>query len=161
MTEQPEGTAPVPAPEPPIAPPPPVWPPMGAVPPPGTPPPPPVPAATYPAYASPSPYGGQPGRQTQNGLGVAALVLSILGIVGCIPFIGGVLGIVFGILGMKNADKGIANNKGMAKAGLIIGIVGLGLWVALGIVWLAVVLVLLANEPGNIGVTVVPSPSGF
>jgi len=159
MTEQPEGAAPLPAPEPPIAPPPPVWPPTGAMPPPGTPPP--VPVVTYPAYASPSPYGGQPVRPTQNGLGVAALVLSILGIVGCIPLIGGVLGIVFGILGMKNADKGIANNKGMAKAGLIIGIIGLGLWIVLGIVWLAVVLVLIANEPGNISVTVIPSPSGF
>jgi hypothetical protein len=120
-----------------------------------------VPAATYPTYVSPSPYGGQPVRQPQNGLGVAALVLSILGIVGCIPIIGGVLGIVFGILGMKNADRGIANNKGMAKAGLIIGIVGLALWVLVGIVWLVVVLVLLANEPGNIHVTVVPSPTGF
>ena len=161
MSTTPEGCEPVPAPEPPIAPPPPVWPPTGAVPPPGTPPPPPVPAATYPTYASPSPYGGQPVRQTQNGLGVAALVLSILGIVGCIPFVGGVLGIVFGILGMKNADRGIATNKGMAKAGLIIGIVGLGLWVLVGIVWLAVFLVLLANEPGNIHVTVVPSATRF
>jgi hypothetical protein len=88
-------------------------------------------------------------------------VLSILGIVGCIPFVGGVLGVVFGILGMKNADRGIANNKGTAKAGLIIGIVGLGLWVLVGIVWLLVVLVLLANEPGNINFTVVPSPTGF
>jgi hypothetical protein len=49
----------------------------------------------------------------------------------------------------------------MAKAGLIIGIVGLALWVVVGIVWLVVVLVLLANEPGNIHVTVVPSPTGF
>lgn len=161
MTEQPEGTAPIPAPELPTAPPPPVWPPAGAVPPPGTPPPPAVPAVTYPTYTSPSPYGGQPVRQPQNGLGVAALVLSILGIVGCIPFVGGVLGVVFGILGMKNADRGIANNKGTAKAGLIIGIVGLGLWVLVGIVWLVVVLVLLANEPGNINFTVVPSPTGF
>ena len=160
MTEQPEGTEPIPAPEPPTAPPPPVWPPAGAVPPPGTPPPPPVPAATYPTYASPSPYGGQPVRQPQNGLGVAALVLSILGIAGCIPFIGGILGIVFGILGMKNADRSIATNKGMAKAGLIIGIVGLGLWVLVGIVWLAVVVVLLANEPHN-GTYAIPSPTGF
>lgn len=74
---------------------------------------------------TPTPYQqGQP-AMPQNGMGTAALVLGILGIIGCIPIIGGILAIIFGRIGMRNAEQGLATNGGVAKAGFILGIIGL------------------------------------
>ena len=119
------------------APPPP--PPVG--PPPGSPPPPPGMPPGMPM--------GQPayGPAPQNGMGTAALILSILGVVGCIPFIGGILGIVFGRMGMKAAEEGRATNGGSAKAGFILGIISLVLWAIIAIVYIIVVAVVVANDP--------------
>lgn len=80
-------------------------------------------------------------------MGTAALVLSILGIVGCIPFIGSILGIIFGRIGMKNAAEGRATNGGAAKAGFIIGIIALVLWVIITIVYVAFFAAVIANNP--------------
>lgn len=85
---------------------------------PGTPPPPPPGA---PAYPPAPPSSAQP----QNGMGVAALVFGLLSVLCVLPGIGGVLGIVFGVIGRKKAKQGLATNGGMATAGLILGIVGL------------------------------------
>ncbi|NKB91454.1 MAG: DUF4190 domain-containing protein [Candidatus Nanopelagicales bacterium] len=74
----------------------------------------------------PSPQPAAP----QNGLGTAALVLGIVQFF-CFPLIGGVLAIVFGKMGMAKAEQGLATNGGAAKAGFILGIVGLALWVLL------------------------------
>lgn len=71
---------------------------------------------------------------------VAALVLGIIGLV-CNAFgaetvagpICSVLAIIFGVIGMKkNSDK-----KGMAKAGLILGIIGLVLGILIFIACVA------------------------
>jgi uncharacterized membrane protein len=51
----------------------------------------------------------------------------------CLGTIGSVLAIVFGKIGMNKADQGMATNRGAAKAGFILGIVGLALTV-LGII---------------------------
>jgi hypothetical protein len=88
------------------------------------------PPAMGPQYGAPGvPAGGQP----QNGMGTAALVLGILGLL-C----GGVLAIlaiIFGAIGVSKANKGLATNKGAATAGLIMGIIG----IAWGFVfWLAI-----------------------
>ena len=86
--------------------------------------------ATWPA-APPSSGngGGQLGayRAPQNGMGTAALILGIVGLLlfGCIF---GVLAIIFGSIGISRANAGLANNKGVAIAGLILGIVGFVGW---------------------------------
>lgn len=83
---------------------------------------------------TPAPYQqGQP-AMPQNGMGTAALVLGILGVIGCIPVIGGILAIIFGRIGMRNAEQGLATNGGVAKAGFILGIIGLVLAV-IGIIF--------------------------
>ncbi len=73
------------------------------------------------------PYGAGGGGQ-ENGLGVAALVLGIIGLVLMCAYGSGiifsVLAIVLGKMGMNKAAQGRANNAGMAKAGFIMGIVG-------------------------------------
>lgn len=111
------------------------------------PPPPPPPGPPAPPPPGPVP-GQQPyGAAPQNGMGVAALILSILGVIGCIPFIGGILGIVFGRMGMKNAQEGRATNYGQARAGFIIGIISLVLWAVIAIIYIIVVIAVVANDP--------------
>jgi hypothetical protein len=63
-----------------------------------------------------------------NGLGIAALVLGILSIPAAFIFVGlvfGILAIVFGIIGLRRVKARRADNKGMAIAGLVTGIIGL------------------------------------
>lgn len=96
--------------------PPPGW----APPPPGSPPPPGAPQG-WTAY--PPGYG----QAKQNGLGVAALVLGILGLLSSVFLIGGVLGalaVVFGFIGRGKAKRGEADNGGVALAGIITGALG-------------------------------------
>lgn len=82
--------------------------------------------------AQPNPnYGVAP----QNGMGTAALVMGILQFF-CIGTIGSILAVIFGKIGMNRADQGLANNRGVAKAGFILGIIGLALSAVGLIVWL-------------------------
>jgi hypothetical protein len=80
----------------------------------------------------------QPSSQG-NGLAVAGLVMGILAVVLCwvtiINFVLGVLGIVFGAVGMAKAKKIGGKNRGMALAGLILGVIG----IILGVVFIVVV----------------------
>ena len=102
------------------------------------------PAAAPPPFASPGfaqpSYPPTYGRQTSNGMGVAALVLGIVSLAVCYGgFVTGVLAIIFGAIGMQKANRGEATNKTMAMWGLILGIVAIALW-------LIVVLVVVANS---------------
>lgn len=78
-------------------------------------------------YGAPGGFGGHPAPR--NGFGIAALVLGILSIpAGFTVVFGillGVLAIIFGALGRGRAKKGLASNGGMALTGLILGVVGL------------------------------------
>lgn len=84
---------------------------------------------------APNPVGGP--QDTANKLAIASLVCGILGIVGSfIPIVQyfttvlSILGIVFGVKARKQAS---ADKRGMATAGLALGIVALALGV-LGII---------------------------
>jgi hypothetical protein len=82
---------------------------------------------------SPGPYPYGPVAQPQqNGLGVAGFVLGLVGLVfSFIPFIGiiawplVIVGAVLSGVGMSKAQKGQANNMGLAVAGLVTSIIGL------------------------------------
>ncbi|MEV5510916.1 DUF4190 domain-containing protein [Streptomyces orinoci] len=128
-------------------------PPMGGPPPGSVPPVPPAPTgpgtpSSYqyqgdpyggPGYPPHAPYGpaayGQggawyaPAPVPNNGFGVAALVLGILGLVlSCTVVFGvvlGVLALVFGVIGRAKTTRGEAANQGQALAGLILGGVSL------------------------------------
>ena len=82
----------------------------------------PYPPPQYPVgpESTPRPTGG-------NGLGITALVTGILGLVLIwVPDVGIVLGILattFGGLALYKALKGTASNKGVAIAGLVLGII--------------------------------------
>jgi hypothetical protein len=75
-------------------------------------------------YGDPGAFGGSP--SPRNGLGVAALVLGILGLVSSLFVVGGLLGlvaIVLGVLGRGRAKRREATNGGMALAGILTGAV--------------------------------------
>jgi hypothetical protein len=87
---------------------------------------------SYPPPAYGPPPGQQPyGAAPQNGLGLTSMILGIVSIpTACCPYIGGVLGIiglVFGFLGKKKVDSGLANNRGIAIAGIVTSAVGIAI----------------------------------
>ncbi len=90
-----------------------------------------------------APYAGGGGmgwgvNPSKNYFGGWALALGIAGIVvGCGP--GAIVAILMGVLGRKAAAQGMATNKGMATAGVILGIIGTFLMVV-------VIVVLLTDE---------------
>jgi hypothetical protein len=101
------------------------------------PPPPSSPPESHPAYGDERGchYGGYgaPPVRPRNGMGVAALVL---GIVGFLIGPASILAIVFGRIGLNRAARGEATNRGVAQAGLVLGVVTLALWI-LGLILLA------------------------
>ena len=107
-----------------------------------TPPPPPMPPMP------PAPQN--PGPAPQNGLGTAALVLGILQFF-CLGPIGGILALIMGRIGMKKAQQGLATNGGAAKAGFILGLIGVILWVIGIIIWIIVFAMAASN--GNVTIT--------
>ena len=94
--------------------------------------PPPPPPASTPAA----------GPAAKNWMGITALILGIVGIVGACCFGAGFLfgagAIVLGILGKNAVKAGDANNGGMAQVGFILGIAG----VALSLLWFIFAVVL-------------------
>ncbi|GAA0292681.1 DUF4190 domain-containing protein [Kineococcus aurantiacus] len=90
---------------------------------------------THPQYA---PAPEQMGQRPRNGFGVAALVLSLIGLIvglfmvtfGFALFLG-ILGLIFGLVGLRRVKRRIATNRGVSLAGvilsalsLILGIIG-------------------------------------
>lgn len=83
-----------------------------------------------PSFGTPPPatYGFAPVSRRTNGLAITSL---ILGILFCIPWITGLLAVVFGILGIRKTRDPQVGGKGIAVAGLVLGIVsfiGWSLW---------------------------------
>lgn len=83
------------------------------------------------------PYGGQPPVYQEprtNGYAIASLVLGIV----WVCFIGSILALIFGYMGLKQIDtsQGREGGRGMAIAGIVLG------WV--GVAFLVIYLILLA-----------------
>ena len=66
-------------------------------------------------------------------MAIASLVCSLAGVVFCgIP---AVLGVIFGFVGLSQTKDGARNGRGMAIAGLVVGLVVVLAW---GALWVAV-----------------------
>lgn len=107
------------------------------------------------------PVGQQPGPQTpydmpgapvaqqygyapsppKNDLAVWSLVTGILSYVFC-PLLLGIAAIITGTMSRRAADEGLANNRGMGTAGLILG------WINVALSLLAIVLFVIAIGAG-------------
>ncbi|MFE3518108.1 DUF4190 domain-containing protein [Streptomyces sp. NPDC059166] len=99
----------------------------------------------YPGYAGQQPWGPAPA----NGLGIAAMVLGIIAVVGfCMWGLGvilGILALIFGIIGRGRAKRGEATNGGMALAGIILGSVS----IVIGAVFLGFLIWAVANDESS------------
>ena len=81
---------------------------------------PPPPQPVYPQpQGAPSQYSMQPQRQT-SGSAVASL---ICGILGCVPLITGLLAVILGVMGLRATKNPKYTGRGMAVAGLILGLI--------------------------------------
>ena len=76
----------------------------------------------------PPPPGGGGGT---NGLSVAALIVGILAL--CLPVVGllaGIVAIILGFIGRRQAAQRGQGGRGMAIAGIVLGIIGVLAWLA-------------------------------
>ncbi|BEP13072.1 hypothetical protein acdb102_13830 [Acidothermaceae bacterium B102] len=80
-------------------------------------------------YGAPQGYGGPVySSGPQNGMGIAALVLGLLALLLGLFIIGGLFGAVaigLGFAGRGRVKQGLADNKGVATAGIITGLIGI------------------------------------
>lgn len=78
------------------------------------------------AYGSAPAYGGPPvgaaSSTSKNWMGLTSMILGIIG--------GGLLAIIFGVMGIRAANRGEATNKGQAVAGIVLT----GAWFVVGII---------------------------
>jgi hypothetical protein len=82
-----------------------------------------------PGYPAPTPSGFGPPMKQTNGIAVASL---ICGLLGCVPVIGSLLAVIFGFLGISKARDPRYGGKGMAIAGVLLGIFWFLGWAAGG-----------------------------
>ncbi|MFD6071962.1 MULTISPECIES: DUF4190 domain-containing protein [Amycolatopsis] len=99
---------------------------------------PPVPSVYAPvplpaAYPPPQPYNpyaaSAPPRSQDNGMAIAGLVCSLIGICSCVTVI---VGLILGHIGLAKANRGEAGGRGMALAAVIIAYVVIALYVGFG-----------------------------
>lgn len=109
----------------------------------------PYPPGPYPGSYPPPPYGDypMPPSAPRNGLGIAALVVGIIALVGSFSIVGGILlgivAVVLGFVGRARARRGEATNGGTALAGIIVGAVAIVAGLAFIAFWVG-----LFNEVG-------------
>jgi len=94
--------------------------------------PPPPPGGYGSAPPPPGGYGYQPPPQATgtNGMAIASLVCSLFGWL-CI--IGGILGIIFGFLALNQIKQSGQGGRGMAIAGIVIGVIVTAIMILVGI----------------------------
>jgi uncharacterized membrane protein len=85
--------------------------------------------SSYGSYGAMPPQT-QPARPVSGGgMATAALVLGLLALITSFTVIGGVLlgllAIIFGVIGLRRANRGLALGRGRAIAGIILGVLGI------------------------------------
>lgn len=114
-------------------------PPAGPQPPPPPVAPPPQPPGPPPATGmQPPPYPGAVALAPTDGQAIAALVFGILGLVAC-PIVLSIVAIILGRTSQSRiqASGGAIGGLGLAKAGFILGIIGLVLPILFGLIFFA------------------------
>jgi hypothetical protein len=81
----------------------------------------------------------------RNGLGITSLVLAIVGLLSVwVPFVNivsivlGLVAVVIGFLGRGRVKRGIANNGGIAIAGIVLGTLAIVVGLAFIALWMTV-----------------------
>lgn len=88
-----------------------------------------------PAYGVNQPYRGGTGPRLHSGMATAALILGILAIITGVTVVGGIilglLALIFGMIAARRSRRGEALGHGRAVAGIVTGIIGIVLAIAL------------------------------
>lgn len=89
-----------------------------------------------PGYAAPQPVA------PKNGLGIAALILAVIGLLSVAtvfaPILLGAIAVVIGILGRGRVKRGTADNGGVAVAGIVLGALAIVVGLAFIAIWTTV-----------------------
>lgn len=89
---------------------------------------------------------GMPGAPTRNGLGLAAVIVGTLALVGSLLVVPGVLlglvAVLLGGLGLRRVRQHAADNQGQALAGVILGLLAV-------IASITIVVVVLRSDAGR------------
>ena len=105
-------------------------------------PPPAGPLYPYPPGYPPPHYGPPPPVAPKNGYGIAALVLAVVGLLSVAtvfaPIALGVVAVVLGIVGRRRTRRGIADNGGVAIAGIVLGTLAIVVGLAFVAIWTTV-----------------------
>ncbi len=74
-----------------------------------------------------------PRGQPTNGLAIASFIVSVLGLIGLLPVLGSVAGLIMGYMARTEIEQsaGTVTGLGLAQWGIILGWVGVGIIVAL------------------------------
>jgi hypothetical protein len=106
----------------------------------------PPPYPPQPGYGQPYPPDQQFRPTPKNGMGTAALVLGILAVVlAFVPILGfvsyplAIIGIVLGLVGLGRVRKRVATNRGVTLAGMIASVLGLVLVIASTMLWVSAI----------------------
>ena len=104
----------------------------------------PYPPGPYPGAYPPAPYGDYyqgPPPAPKNGLGVAALVVAIIALIGSFSVVGGILlgivAVILGFIARGRAKSGEATNGGVALAGIILGVFSIIAGLAFIAIWVS------------------------
>jgi hypothetical protein len=82
---------------------------------------PPPPPAPYAGFTPPPPLNAP-----KNGLGTAALVIAIIALFSVFGgVVLGVVAIILGVIGLQRVNRGEATNRGVAVAGIVLGILSI------------------------------------
>ena len=96
----------------------------------------------YPPGYPPPYYAPPPPVAPKNGLGIAALVLAVVGLLGVAtvfaPIALGIVAVIIGIVAHSRAKRGIANNGGVAIAGIVLGALAIVVGLAFIAIWMTV-----------------------
>lgn len=89
-------------------------------------------------YPPPGPYGAAApypyAQQKTNTLAIVSLIASLVGIVGILPFIGSLVGVITGHMSLNQLKTSGEKGRGLALAGTIVGWVGLTFTIIIGII---------------------------
>lgn len=103
------------------------------------------PAAPQPGYGyGQQPYGAYGQVPPKNNLGIWALILGIASFVLSCGFLTGIPAVIIGRQGQQAADQGLADNRGMATAGVVLG------WIAIGLSAVAAVVFIVVAAAGGL-----------
>jgi len=97
-----------------------------------------------------------------DGQAIAALILGILGVIGVCPVVGSIIALILGRSAEKRieASGGTIGGEGLAKAGWILGIIGIGLGIFFVVVFILVFAIGAAITVPliNMDINMTPSP---